>query len=100
MSRHVGVNREYAKFGPVRWSAPNHLKLNPINADTLALLVNEGPQDIESIASYYGYRVRDWRRRNLPRLTSLGLVEVDGGVVSLVPDWERVLEQLKESDLA
>jgi hypothetical protein len=62
-----------------------------------ALEVSGGELDIESLCRLLRRtRVRDFRRRVLPKLIEAGIVECEGDIVRLAGDWCEKLEEERE----
>jgi hypothetical protein len=55
-----------------------------------------GELEVSELALALGKRTRDLKRRDLPPLLDLGLIQLDGDTVRLAPGWHEVLELERE----
>lgn len=77
-------------------SRAGYRRLGKINGSIIDLLELQGQTNISAVADHLGRRVRDLRRRNLPKLQGAGVVELDGDEISLTANWRAALEAERE----
>ncbi len=83
----------------LRWSAPYVRRLGKHTAAIIQhILAGGGDLHIDELAEATNKRVRDLKRRNLPKLEEAKIVEVDGNIVRLTANWREALENRREND--
>jgi hypothetical protein len=83
----------------LRWSAPAIRRLGKHNGAIIQHIVFRGVEiHIGDLAEATNKRVRDLRRRNLPKLQEAGIIVLDGDIVRLAEGWREALENRREAD--
>ncbi len=82
-----------------RWSAPYIRRLGKHNCAIIQHILFRGVDiHIGDLAEATNKRVRDLRRRNLPKLQEAGIIVLDGDIVRLTANWREALERRREAD--